>query len=85
MTREEIIKVAGMVYDVGESTEHFISMDYSSKYSESTVTVFKKEYGGWAGGIVDSITIKEFDEEAQAFFTRWTERIRKERVLNGTH
>ena len=84
MTREEMIKVAGMVYDVGESSEHFTSMDYSSKYSEATVTIFKKEYGGWSGGIVDSITIKTIDEEAKAFFTRWQERIRKERMQNAT-
>ena len=85
MTKEELMIIAGMVHDIGESEKHHITMDYSSSLGFVTLYVHKKDGKGYSDGIEDSIDIMSLDAEAKAFLSRWTETLRKERVLNGTH
>lgn len=79
MTRAEILKVANMIFDIGESSEHYVDMEYCTKRSEVSLYVFKK-YDD-TSRIADSITINSLDEEAMAWIERWTAALRKERVL----
>ena len=81
MTRAELLKITNIVYDIGQSPEHFVDIDYETRHKEAGIYVFKKEYDGSGTSIEDSITIWNLDEEALAWLTRWAERIRKERVM----
>ena len=79
MSRQELLKLTNMVYDVGESTEHFISMDFDTRKEYVDLYIFDKN-PNLDLDIVDSITVYSLDEEALAWIERWTERLRKERV-----
>lgn len=82
MTRSELLKITNMIYDIGESPEHYANMDtYTDKGCRVYLYIFKQD----GSGIDDSISINSLDDEAIAWIERWTERLRKERVLNDTH
>lgn len=81
MTRADFLKIANMVFDIGESSEHFIDLDYETRHKEVGLYVFKKDYDGTETSIEDSITIESLDEEAVAWIERWTAALRKERVM----
>lgn len=85
MTKAEFLKIANMAFDIGESADHFMDMDYDTRWGEIQLYVFNKTEDGNSDGITDSLTVNELDEEVIAWITRWTETIRKERVLNGTN
>lgn len=77
MTRSELLKITNMIYDVGESPEHYASMDiYTDSNRKVHLYIFNKD----GSGIDDSISIDSLDTEAVAWIERWTERLRKERV-----
>lgn len=80
MTRAEVLKVINMVFDIGESPEHYIDCDYETRHKDIDLYVFKKDYDGPETAIEDSITISKLDEEAMAWIERWTAALRKERV-----
>ena len=85
MTKAVFLKIANMVFDIGESADHFVNLDFDTNNTYLQLYVFNKTEDGGTSGIADNIVAYELNEEVVAFISRWTETIRKERVLNGTH
>lgn len=85
MTKADLLTIAGAVHDIGESAEHYVEFEFTPHRQEMQLYVFNKDADGNSDGITDSLSVQKYDAEVRAWLTRWTERIRKERVLHGTH
>ena len=91
LSKEQLMLLLGMVYEIGESSEHFVDFDYSTKtYNDlwvygTYVSIYIHERDSVTGiskQVCDSMDVSAVNELVMNWLTSWKSRIEKEREQN---
>lgn len=91
LSKEQLMLLLGMVYEIGESSEHFVDFDYSTKtYNDlwvygTYVSIYIHERDpvtGRSKQVCDSMDVSTVNELVMNWLTSWKTRIEQEREQN---
>lgn len=88
MSKEDLQKVLDLVFEIGESEDHFVDFDfftrtYSASYKHGYycyVTVHRSDKNGHSKEVCDSMDIDSLNERALTWLEYWKLTIAEERA-----
>ena len=91
LSKEQLMLLLGLVYEIGESEEHYVNFNYSTQtyngimFFGTYVSVYiheRETKTGKAKQVCDSMDIDTVNELVMNWLTSWKTRIEQEREQN---